>query len=188
MRIKKLKRLNKTEEKMCKLMSYYYNSMREIFYDRRGDRNREEEFVAIPFHSVIINILFKIIKTFPDHKSFLDIGCGKGNILHIARALNLRCEGIEFRTDYKDFLKVFPKIHYKKAQNFNFYNEFDIIYLYRPIKEDKPLSELLSIIIKNMKKGAILISPCCNFFASTEEQRILFHSLKQLDYDVYIKQ
>ena len=111
----------------------------------------------------------------PNIIKFLDVGCGIGNILLIAKTLftakyqlpmnsNKR---IYFYTDgieHDGRLGILARdakaggIEIMDALQFKDYSKYDIIHYYRPIKETKLMTELENKIETEAKKGAIIIA------------------------------
>lgn len=159
--IKKLKLLNKREEIAYLSVRDFYEGMRGIFADnKRLDpiTDRQEEFVAIPINGDVLETMLQIRKTFPEHKNFLDVGCGKGNILYLAKYANFRPKGIEFREEYKIFHNNI-NVFYGRAEEYEDYYDADVIYLYKPLKNNEKMDALMDMIISKCKSGAIIF-PC----------------------------
>ena len=96
---------------------------------------------------------------------FLDVGCGAGNIILIAKEifslLDNNIHGIEYNKKLVDIAKQLisfnPKIFNVDAFDFKKYRDYDIIYYYRPIEDWKLEKKLERLIEKSMKKNTFLI-------------------------------
>lgn len=85
---------------------------------------------------------FDIVPT----KKFLDIGCGTGITLHIARALGFDAYGLE--TDPVT-LKLLDATHGRTSKvivedilSFDKYGDFDVLFMYRPFRNEQSEKEL----------------------------------------------
>lgn len=173
--ITKLKSLNKNEETSYFAVQRFYEIIREIFSDHEelsSVTDTQEEFVAIPMSGHILQTMLKIRKTFPEHKTFLDVGCGKGNILYLAKYAGFKPKGIEFREEYKDFHKYID-VFYGKAEEYGDYYNADVIYLYRPLKGDKRMTALMNIIVSKCKPGAIIFPCGCGIVKGRENFQLI---------------
>ena len=102
-----------------------------------------------------LKVLWK--KVVPKTK-FLDLGCGTGQILRVAKALGAECHGIEFEPSFFEYLSEYNCDcgDIRDLPN-EFYSQFDFIYMYRPLK--KNYREYIYHVGKNMKVGALLYTP-----------------------------
>ena len=100
---------------------------------------------------------FNVVPT----KKFLDIGCGTGLTLHIARALGFDAYGLE--TDPAT-LKLLDATHGRTKNvlvedvlSFDKYGDFDVLFMYRPFRDEQAQRELEILVMAGMKQHAILI-------------------------------
>lgn len=109
----------------------------------------------IPIQSTEINQLYKYY--FKGAK-FLDLGCGIGNVLFYAQNIGYDVTGVEFNADYEIYLKPYKYI-IQDIRNIqpNFLKQFDVIYTYKPLKDD--FSKFVDFLNCHKKKEAILITP-----------------------------
>ena len=105
-----------------------------------------------------------------DHPGrFLDVGSGLGEKVFLAFALGrfVECDGLEYdpRTvAVAEFLlaSIAPQDPYPirafqgDALNFQRYGEYDVIYMYRPIRDSRRMGCLIRRIAAQMKVGAIV--------------------------------
>jgi len=126
-------------------------------------------FTHLPSPLFVEGLLKKYYK--PNSK-LLDIGCGIGGIIEISNEIGYESYGIEINKDlskyhenlnviYGDILEIDPK----------FLNQYDIIYLYRPIGDIDKSNDLFNIIYDNCKSGC----------------EIIYISPHQFDSDTYMK-
>lgn len=157
----KLPLLSSAEDKRLDLLRrFYYNSL-PVYADKEEKDfvDKERRFKAIPYGGTsLINDIARLKKLIPKSgiPSFLDVGCGKGNVLNMANSLGFDITGIEFREKYRScvpyncFFKCMDAFDYKR------YGKHDVIYYYVPIADGVKMTALTTIIVNQMKKGAFL--------------------------------
>ena len=136
--------------------------------------------------------------------SFLDAGCGAGNILLIARVVGFNdVYGIELDVNTikiaKKLLKHATLPYRKHPGNFHIikanlleydkYKKYDVIYYYQPMRPgDMYMTKFLSLVKENMKIGAIVIVNGADPFYKDKKFRIIRKLGKLHDIDgVYEK-
>ena len=111
------------------------------------------------------------------YPKFLDVGCGVGQKVFLAGLAGFTAHGIELRkpfvkkanellTEYdetavyqsKKSSKSNTRVSYADGIKYTKYNEFDVIYFYRPIADDKLQEKLETKIAKDAKKGAVVVA------------------------------
>lgn len=92
--------------------------------------------------------------------SFLDIGCGFGNMLRLAKETNpqLATYGVEVQELPARFAGDYGTVYRTNALSFKGYDNFDVLYMYRPLVEYRDQLELEELVTSKMRKGATLIS------------------------------
>lgn len=119
--------------------------------------NHEECWNYIPFSHIMFLEKLRLVKT---KKSFLEVGCGLGVKLYLARKL---CgvedvQGIEINPLYASIASqlIDGKIHNMDAREFTDYDQFDVIYAYSPLRWKYwiPLKERIK---KEMRDDAVFI-------------------------------
>lgn len=134
-----------------------------------NNRPNQDYFDFQPYGArTIYDILSRIREKYPDHKKFLDVGCGIGNILSIARILGFQSTGIEYNEAYHQYL-INPRttnVEWMDAFDFEKYYDYDIIYLYRPISNNDKMRQLMLKIVKEMRNGALIIPIGCDPFGN----------------------
>lgn len=159
-----LKKLTSSDEKVAYALYDLYTSCMHLFYDtpENGISGLREgynykPFRAIPFNPQVdfINFLIRL-KRSHDKLTFMDIGCGKGNMLALARAVGYETQGIE--------LHRYSPYHRCTGVDFTFGDALelttfnaDIIYMYRPIIDEETLHKLVQHVVRFMSKDALFI-------------------------------
>lgn len=142
----------------------YYS--REAQKETRNDTTREYPFVAMDTRQVFeqIHIVHEQLgmNAPPGKKyTFLDVGCGIGNIMLIAEQYSFDAYGIE-KDEYPFQLatKLIDKEHVwqRDIWEFDDYDTFDVIYYFRPLPDAGPQTKFELLIENKIKKGGILIA------------------------------
>lgn len=94
--------------------------------------------------------------------SFVDVGCGPGDKLHLAKSIQPRSQitGIEFDSELAGVAKKacpWANVIQSDAVDVD-YGEFDVIYTFRPIQDERQFFNLERRIARTMKPGAVFIS------------------------------
>ena len=142
----------------------YYS--REAQKETKNDTSSEYPFIAMDTRQV-----FEQIRIVHDHLNmnefpgknytFLDVGCGIGNIMLIAEQYSFDAFGIE-KDEYPFQLavKLIDKDHVwqKDIWEFEDYGKFDVIYYFRPLPDAVPQTKFEKLIEDEIKVGGILIA------------------------------
>jgi SAM-dependent methyltransferase len=101
-------------------------------------------------------------------RRFLDVGCGTGNVMLVAEALGFIPSGIEYnpalvlRAPYPRFETYAAGngrgIYQQDAFQFGHYGDFDVVYLFCPVKNDSLEVRLENLIESQLKQGAFYIA------------------------------
>jgi SAM-dependent methyltransferase len=102
---------------------------------------------------------------------FLDVGCGGGTKVFGAASFFERAEGLEFDSGYLAAAQWFldrvhapqTRVYQADAQTFEKYGDYDVVYLYRPLRRDGDLANLEARIIEQVKPGTIIVAPYVGF-------------------------
>ena len=120
-----------------------------------GDNDEREDgsYKYVPYN------MDGFIKLLPSNKKlFLDVGCGIGDKVLMATEMGYEAHGIE---KDEQLFKIADRYVYniKNIDAFEFedYNKFDVIYMYRPYKDENKLKQLSNLIKSKMKPEAIFI-------------------------------
>jgi len=98
---------------------------------------------------------------------FLDVGCGGGTKVFAATRYFRQADGLEYDRGYADSarrtLQIIgasnSKIIHDDALNFDSYSDYDVIYFYRPLRDDALLQKMEQCIIRQARPGTILVAP-----------------------------
>lgn len=131
----------------------FLNKVRGLdLIDNTSDR---DYWGYITAHHEQLHYLYDI---YQEGMTFLDLGCGAGNVLRYADNIGYNVTGVDFN---KDLLKhvEYKKVHSDfKDLSDNFYKEFDVIFSYRPLKKEFLIPYLEKVRL-HMKKDSVLVTP-----------------------------
>lgn len=95
-----------------------------------------------------------------DYK-FLDAGCGYGNILMLAHGVGFRSYGLEINRVLIGRAKLinpfWKDIKHRDILKYNSYGDFDVIYYYCPLRNNKLETRFEERVEDQMKVGSILM-------------------------------
>ncbi len=143
------------------------------FYSREASRKtineteHEYPFVAMDTRQVFAQIGFvKEYLQIPDDTitpthTFLDVGCGIGNILLVAEQFMFDVYGFEKDTyPYEIASRLIGenKILQEDIWTYPDYDKFDVVYYFRPFSDHEPQKKFERLIEDSMKQGGILIA------------------------------
>ncbi len=103
--------------------------------------------------------------------AFLDVGCGCGLKLVTASPCFSRVAGLEYDPGYaavaRDLLGraaiANGAVIEGDGRTFGGYADFDVVYLYRPMKDDAELAALERAIVSGVRRHALLVAPYDHF-------------------------
>ena len=102
-----------------------------------------------------------------DAARFLDVGCGGGTKVLAASVYFPDCQGLEYDATYvaaaQDMFRR-TNAHSCSAfqgdgRTFENYDQYDVIYFYRPMREDGPLIELENQVFETARPGTVILAP-----------------------------
>lgn len=107
---------------------------------------------------------------------FLDVGCGAGLKVISAAPYFDRCAGLEYDPGYAQLAaKLFRGLPHDRcraipgdALTWDGYHNFDVLYFFRPIRDDALLAQMEQHILDSVPKGTLLIAPYRTFVARAE--------------------
>jgi SAM-dependent methyltransferase len=136
--------------------------------------NDSYEYIPFNLESFIkqIKVAYKLAKRGNTEPQFLDIGCGIGTKVMIARTFFAISHGVEISKEYYDIAKKLTNycnayVFHEDALKFKNYHEYDVLYYYCPIADYNKQRELEKLVCECMKPGAILLA---NLRKSSEEK------------------
>lgn len=108
----------------------------------------------------IIKLYHKIYRTTKKYKSFIDLGHGNGLVLAFIKTLLGQSEAKGFMYYGIDLNPLKEDVPYSIKQDlltFKKYHEYDILYSYHPISDNKKMLELVDKVIDDMSPNTIFI-------------------------------
>ena len=133
----------------------------------QNDTSREYPFVAMDTRQVFeeIRLVHDFLEMDGKNKdknfSFIDIGCGIGNILLIAEQFFFDVYGIE-KDQYPFQLATEligkDRVWQEDIWQYDDYDKFDVVYYFRPLPDAGPQTRFEHLVEDKIKKGAILIA------------------------------
>ena len=102
-----------------------------------------------------------------DQPRFLDVGCGGGAKVLAASVYFPECHGLEYDPAYVAAAKdMFTRINAHSCsvfqgdgRTFEDYGAYDVIYFYRPMREDPLLIEMENQVFETAKPGTVILAP-----------------------------
>jgi len=139
--------------------------------DKRRRKMDKNNYPFIPSHGHVGMLeCFKLLKKRFAKKeadgviytpTFLDCGCGIGNILLLAgvagyKTTGIECDGKTFRVAKK--LARHSNIIHKDITEFKHYHKFDVIFFYVPINDPGKMRMFINKVIDGAKVGSFIIA------------------------------
>lgn len=103
---------------------------------------------------------------------FLDVGAGGGTKVFAASRTFDHCDGLEYDAGYAaagaaTLALISPdkpcRIHQGDGLTWTGYDQYDVIYFYRPLRDDDALAKLENHIISQARPGTVVIAPYNTF-------------------------
>lgn len=139
------------------------NSGKSVIQEKHGSYVfiPNSPYVVLPQLIYVFDYLNRVEQKYKYGFSFLDAGCGVGNIMMLARAVGFEVHGLEIDPITIEFAAVInPYWQQIKQQNvltYNSYGKFDVVYYYCPFSCKKEI-EFEERVENQMKVGAVLIA------------------------------
>jgi 2-polyprenyl-3-methyl-5-hydroxy-6-metoxy-1,4-benzoquinol methylase len=142
------------------------------YYSRKAQKEtknvtaREYPFVAMDTRQVfeqlaIVQTHLGLDKNPRKQCTFLDVGCGIGNIMLIAEQYAFDAYGIE-KDEYPFKLarELIGKEHVRQKDIWDFdeYGDYDVIYYFRPLPDAEPQTKFELLVEDKIKIGGVLIA------------------------------
>ena len=123
--------------------------------------------------------VLKVAKPRMKHGRFLDIGCGVGMKVQLASHVFPTAHGLEFDKGYFNVaqrlrdatLNYGVDFFHGDALKFGNFGSYDVVYLYRPMKDIDKQSELEDRIAAEVKQDTVVIAHLCGFDRICRRQR-----------------
>ena len=112
-------------------------------------------------------------------KTFLDVGCGIGNICGVAAHMGLNAEGIELNPVlYNIGKEIYPEIRFHNVdiRDFNEYNKYDIIFYFAPMGTENLERDLKIKVENNIHIGAYVIISGWRFEKTKDDRFIKLYT------------
>ena len=133
----------------------------------RPDLYNGEYFESKPFDHSSVDRVFSEISALPCEKSFLDIGCGKGQMLVMAAMIEMdRIAGIEFNSDISKvavnnlrILHIDADVITGDATKYKDLDDYSVFFLYNPFGEESIRKVVCNIkdSMKRRQRSAFLV-------------------------------
>ncbi len=102
---------------------------------------------------------------------FLDVGCGGGLKVLAAADFCAEADGLEYDAGYVQAAETLfslsaldtCRVIHGDALTFERYDDYDVVYFYRPVRDHEQLCELERRIVSSVRPGTILIAPYDSF-------------------------
>jgi len=157
------------------LLSHIYQALHKLANPNAQSEAAEELgcFADIPMtiqgFELMMNAAYRVrlIMGGTQNLRFLDVGCGGGTKVFAATRYFRYCDGLEYDPAYAEAARRSlqllgqedTRIHQGDGLTWEGYNAYDIIYFYRPMREDALLERLERQIIGTARPGTIILAP-----------------------------
>lgn len=155
------------------------NKLHMAFYRLANPHSQSEDardhgcFADIPLNikpfEQLVRVAYRLLLTQGKAHTakFLDVGCGGGTKVLVASAHFAECHGLDFEEDYvaagqrmlqltdSDTCQIFQA----DGLTFDQYDKYDVIYFYRPLRDDGLLAKMEDQIFSNAKPGTVILAP-----------------------------
>lgn len=109
----------------------------------------------LPIEWPLLGCLYDIYK---EGFTFVDLGCGAGNVLRYAQNAGYEVAGVEYDKTLFKYLEPYNYFSNNiEDLSPEFYKDYDVIYSYCPLKDGQ--RDYINSIIEHMKPGAYLVLP-----------------------------
>ncbi len=157
---------------------HLYNMMRALFVlanplaedrDRVPALNHRDIGLTGPYFVNLMQAVYRLHRAqgLPRPARFIDVGCGGGTKVFVASSFFEYCEGLEYDAGYvahaRDWLDRVGApgctIRQGDALDYTEFARFDVIYMYRPIKDRALQVRLEGQILEQARPGTIIVAP-----------------------------
>ncbi len=144
---------------------------------KRGSQSNDAKtvgcFADIPMpirpYEMLLRAAYRLllIQGRADTAKFLDVGCGGGSKVLAASVYFDVCHGLEYDPEYVAAAEqLFDRtknaachVFQGDGRTFDGYDQYDVIYFYRPMREDKLLIEMENQIFETARPGTVVLAP-----------------------------
>jgi cyclopropane fatty-acyl-phospholipid synthase-like methyltransferase len=139
----------------------------------------KEHWGYITAHKDQLGYLYKI---YEEGMSFIDLGCGAGNVLRYANNIGYDVTGVDFNDKLLNQIEDYKTINEDlRKLDKSIYKNYDVIFSYRPLKEEG-FKKYINNVVDNMKVGGYLITPDVKI---NNEQLVTIEKYKYQKIDIY---
>ena len=124
----------------------------------------------------------------PGRSTFLDVGCGLGQKVLLARHFFDQADGVELDEGYAAASKKLfshmqsqARVFEEDALEFNGYGEYRLVYFFKPMQDQDGLLRLEERIVQGVQPGTVLIAPYSDFADRAEA-----YGVHPIDGSVYL--
>lgn len=136
----------------------YYNGY--LQKNKKYCRNVASSYFNINLLKLIKKYIFKEVP----HPKLCDMGCGVGNVMTYTKTFGYDVMGVEMNEELKKYHKDLNVIYGDFFNiNLSFLKNIDVVYLYRPIDDNKLADKLMKLIYDNTKKDVIILFADANY-------------------------
>ena len=123
--------------------------------------NRKGSYPFVPSHMEFLHEFYQLVKNIEKDKKIIDVGAGVSPIIIMLYMLGYEnLYALDFEPSYLNALRGYTRndVEYinKDILSHN-YEEYDIIYLFMPINDEKLYNKAIQKITSEMKEGAIVM-------------------------------
>lgn len=167
------------------VLSFLYGAMHKLANPNAQDNSAmgRSYFADIPMEiqrfELLISAAYRLllVKGQADSARFLDVGCGGATKVLAASRVFARCDGLEYDPGYvtagQNTLRLTApntgEVMLGDALEYEGYDQYDVIYYYRPVRNDALLFKMSQRIVEQAKPGTIILAPYNLYLAAPAE-------------------
>jgi len=156
------------------LATFVYSAMHRLA--NPADQDNQSADVAypdipmpiLPFDALMLAAYRVTLALGPGRpRRFLDVGCGGGTKVYLASRYFEACDGLDLDPGYADAarrtlqrLDAFGCSAFQEnALQFDGYGDYDVIYFFRPMRDDDMLDALEDRLLAQARPGTVIVAP-----------------------------
>lgn len=167
--------LFRTDNQSDKLLELFYAALFQMANPHSQSEEAEEHgcFADIPLSirgfEQLIRVAYRLLLIQGRLKDarFLDVGCGGGSKVLAASAYFSQCHGMEYDRDYARAGQTMIEttnadtchVFHGDGLTFDGYDDYDVIYFYRPLYKDDLLEKMEDRVFSNVRRGTVILAP-----------------------------